>query len=98
MNSVETEYDEVLDTVMSAVVASYGDKEIDAALDVVDLKKEGYETEFDRHMRRKKAGEQKIFEMKGKIVEEKKRAQRTMMSLPDMITELVHKPVEEHQR
>lgn len=58
---MEAEYDEVLDILKTAISANYGDDEINAALDVVDLKEGGYETEFERHMRNKnQAEEQKL--------------------------------------
>ena len=53
--AVEEEYDDVLDILKGAIEKNYGDKndEVNAALDIVDLKQGGYETEFDRHMRHK---------------------------------------------
>lgn len=58
--SVEEEYDEVLDTLKHAIETNYGEKgcEVNAALDVVDLKQGGYETEFERHMRQKNQQEE----------------------------------------
>lgn len=50
---VEEEYDEVLDILKTAISAKYGKDEINAALDIVDLKQGGFETEFERHMRKK---------------------------------------------
>lgn len=47
----------MLDILKSSILANYCDKsgepEINAALDIVDLKEGGYETEFERHMRKK---------------------------------------------
>ena len=51
--SVEEEYDEVLDILKLAIETNYGENgnEVNAALDIIDLKQGGYETEFERHMR-----------------------------------------------
>lgn len=54
---MEEEYDEVLDTLVNSVLTNYCEKpgvqEVNEALDIVDLKEGGYETDFERHMRLK---------------------------------------------
>ena len=52
---VEQEYDDVLDTLKGGILANYGKDEINAALDVVQLKEGGYETDFEKHVRAKAA-------------------------------------------
>lgn len=47
---VEREYDEILDILKTSIYANYGDDEVNAALDVIDLKDGGFETEFEKHM------------------------------------------------
>ena len=54
--AIENEYDEVLDTLKTAIQTNYGEngvEEINEALDVVDFKEGGYVTEFEKHMRLK---------------------------------------------
>jgi len=54
-----------LDILKTAISANYGNDEINDALDVVDLKEGGYETEFERHMRNKNhAEEQKLAQLR----------------------------------
>ena len=52
---VEEEYDEVLDILKTAIAAKYGNDEINAALDVAELKQGGHETDFEKHMRKKQS-------------------------------------------
>ena len=47
---LEQDYDEILDILKESIGKNYGNEEINAALDVVELKR-GYETEFEKHMR-----------------------------------------------
>ena len=59
--SVEEEYDQVLNIVKSAIESNYGkdNDEVNLALDIVDLKEGGYETEFEKHMRLKNETEER---------------------------------------
>jgi len=59
--AIENEYEEVLDILKSSIHTNYGEKgveEINDALDVVDFKEGGYETEFEKHMRIKNRTEE----------------------------------------
>lgn len=96
--SVEEEYDEVLDTLKHAIIMNYGEngnREYDDALDIVELKQGGYETEFERHMRLKnQAEERKLREIKEQT-EVAKRKARTTMSLEELIEQEVRKPAQD---
>lgn len=90
--TIEQEYDEVLDILKFAIESNYGKngEEINAALDIVDLKEGGYETEFEKHMRLKNRQEEdKLRQVKNQIEEEKRR-KRTTMSLEELIQSTVH--------
>lgn len=87
--AVEAEYDEVLDILKESILANYSEKagqqEANEALDIVDLKEGGYETEFERHMRLKNFVEEKKLREYKEQIEDEKRRMRTTMSIEDLI-------------
>lgn len=96
--AIENEYDEVLDILKNAINTNYGEngaEEINEALDVVDFKEGGYETEFEKHMRLKnRAEEDKLRKIKAEIEDERRR-KRCTMSLQELVETEVHKAADE---
>lgn len=95
--AIEQEYEDVLDVLKKAIETNYGDKgdEINEALDVVDFKEGGYETEFERHMRLKNQAEEDKLRKMNQQIEEEKRRRRTTMSVEQLIHEEVHQAAHE---
>ena len=59
--AVEEEYEEILDILMTAIEKNYDERgdAFNDALDIVELKTGGYETEFEKHMRKKSQAEER---------------------------------------
>ena len=47
-----------MDTIKGSIFSNYGKDEVNAALDVVELKEGGYETDFEKHMRTRAQAEE----------------------------------------
>ena len=97
----EKEYDEVLDIIKKAIETNYGGEkgeEINDALDIVDFKEGGYETEFEKHMRIKnRAEEEKLRKIQEEIDDERRR-RRSTMSLQELVETEVHSAADEFKK
>lgn len=87
---VEKEYDEVLDILKESIQANYGEDEINAALDVVDLKEGGFETDYEKHVREQAQEAEAALKRGQEALEEEARRRRCTASLEQLLAEEVH--------
>ena len=88
-----------MDILKGSIHANYGEDEIDAALDVEELKEGGYETDYEKHVLAQAQEAEAALKRGREAAEEaKRRFERSTMTLEDLLKQQVHQESREDFR